>query len=82
MTYTVISHNRKKPVFQNTLYIFIDKVGFNRFQFQFESIKSDCLNNHLITPKGKGFVIFFVFLTREMIHSPTFFLHKQNHPPN
>ena len=29
---------------------FIDKVGFNGFQFQFKSIKSDCLNNHLIPP--------------------------------
>ena len=32
------------------IFLVIDKVGFNGFQFELKLMESDCLNNHLIPP--------------------------------
>ena len=47
----------------------IDKVGFNGLQFQFKSIKSDCLNNHLIPPTHH--IIFTLLFLSSLLPPPS-----------
>ena len=64
---------------------YIDKVGFNRFQLQFKSIKSDCLGNHFIPPpthdlvtaeSPAGFDWFVFYLFVDLKESPKIITYK------